>query len=160
MYDNFDGSETLCIAFERGKNKDLSYTEEKRISLNDNDEIVADFTKESFLAEVTLHRDNKTGFYRVSFYALCLYFVKYFLQEKTGTLSLMQRKYASSGSTREAFKTLGMANIPFHLYTDGKEHEKELFFGGALPTESKITVVIAGVSKVYKLLLFIFFFFS
>jgi hypothetical protein len=65
MFDDFDGSETLCLAFERGKGKDLTYTDEKKISLSDNDEIVADFNKESLTCDVTLHRDNKTGLFRV-----------------------------------------------------------------------------------------------
>lgn len=65
MYDEFDGTETLCVAFER-KNKNLSYTEEKSISLNNKEEIIADFNKECFLAEVTLYRDHKTGIFRVS----------------------------------------------------------------------------------------------
>jgi hypothetical protein len=65
MFDEFDGSETLCLAFERGKGKDLTYTDEKKISLNDNDEIIADFTKECLTCDVTLHRDNKTGLFRV-----------------------------------------------------------------------------------------------
>jgi hypothetical protein len=67
-FEDFDGNETLCLAFERGKNKDLSYTAEKRIDLNDHDEIISNFDKESFLAEVTLHRDNKNGVFRVGFH--------------------------------------------------------------------------------------------
>lgn len=131
MFDDFDGTETLCLAFER-KNKGLTYTEEKRISLNDNDEIIADFTNESFTTDVTLYRDNKTGVIR----------------EKAGDISLLQRKYGIAGSTREAFKTIGVAHVPFHQFTDNQAHERELFFGGTVSHNARVLVVIAGVAKV------------
>ncbi len=74
MFDDFDGSETLCLAFER-KTKALIYTEEKRISLNDQDEIVSDFQNEKFNTSATLYRE-KSGHYKVSFFyhpVLCVF---------------------------------------------------------------------------------------
>jgi hypothetical protein len=64
---------------------------------------------------------------------------------------LLQRKYGTSGSTKEAFKTLGVTHIPFHEYTDGKTHDRVSFFGGGMVSNgSRLNLVIAGVSgKVY-----------
>jgi len=63
MIDEFDGTESLCVAFER-KNRSAEFTSEKNVLLNQKDEITAEFN-ESFNTDVTLHKD-KNGPFRVS----------------------------------------------------------------------------------------------
>jgi hypothetical protein len=63
MLEEFDGTETLCVSLER-KNKTLVFTKDKGITLNDRDEIVAEF-HEALQTTATLFKDNKTGGWKV-----------------------------------------------------------------------------------------------
>lgn len=63
MLDHFDGTESLCVSFER-KNKPPVFTQDKSVLLNRMDEITATF-KETLKVDATLYKDNKTGLYKV-----------------------------------------------------------------------------------------------
>lgn len=63
MLEHFDGTESLCVSFER-KNKPPLFTQEKSVLLNRMDEITATF-KETLKVDTTLYKDNKTGLYKV-----------------------------------------------------------------------------------------------
>lgn len=64
MIEEFDGTESLCLAFEK-KNKAAEFSQEKHVSLNQNDEITADFD-ETYDIDVTMHKETKSGAFRVS----------------------------------------------------------------------------------------------
>lgn len=69
MLENFDGTESLCVSYER-KSKPPVYTKDQSVLLNKNDEITANF-KETMKVEVTLYKDGKTGMFKVSSIPLC-----------------------------------------------------------------------------------------
>lgn len=72
MWENFDGTETLCVAYER-KNKPTQYTEDKSVLLNQADEITAEWN-EKLTVSATLYKDNKTMKYVVIFHPFGLLF--------------------------------------------------------------------------------------
>jgi hypothetical protein len=64
MLEEFNGTESLCVSLE-SKNKPASYTGERNVLLNDNDEIVATFN-EALSLSATLYRENKSGLWKVN----------------------------------------------------------------------------------------------
>lgn len=63
MLEHFEGTEMLCVGFER-KNYPPMYTSDRAVLLNRDDEIVADFNQ-TLTVSATMYKDSKTGLYKV-----------------------------------------------------------------------------------------------
>jgi len=62
----------------------------------------------------------------------------------------LQRKHGFVGTTasKDLFRTIAVANIPFHLYTDGQPHQMNLPFGWCVSQTAYITVVLTGTGTI------------
>lgn len=67
MEDAFDGTETVCVGYER-KGHSTVVTADRPVTFDQNDELAA-FFKEKMKVGATLYKENKTGLYQV----LCLH---------------------------------------------------------------------------------------
>ncbi len=66
MLEHFEGTEQLAVCFER-INYPPIFTRDASITLNDQDEIVAEW-HESLTTHATMFKDSKSGLYRVRFH--------------------------------------------------------------------------------------------
>jgi hypothetical protein len=64
MEDAFDGTESVCVGYER-KGHSTVITADRPVTFDQNDELAA-FFKEKMKIGATLYKDNKSGLYQVS----------------------------------------------------------------------------------------------
>jgi hypothetical protein len=120
MEDAFDGTETVCVGYER-KGHSTVVTADRPVTFDQNDELAA-FFKEKMKVGATLYKENKTGLFQVRLntaYDIATSTITDLAQraqEKFGQLNILQRKKGSAGlkNTKDAFKTLGVAMLPLH----------------------------------------------